>query len=559
MAVVRSLCGQCGVGCGIRAVTGEGREASIEGDPVHPANGGLLCTRSEALKDMFALEGRLLRPVLDGRAVGWDRAIDQAARRLSAVIARHGPGSVAMHVPGGLLTEDYYVANKLMKGFIGSAHVEAPCSEAGGMAAAQRAAFGEDVMPAAYEDLAQADMLLLVGMPTARRHPVLHERMAEARAEQGARLILIAHAGDGPEVEADERLTVAPGSEAALLSGLLLHCHDNGLLDREFLERRLSVPAGFWAGLSRGHDLWSVARACGLAPGEVRAFYEQVAAAPRLVTLFSPHGQGEEAHRLSAAILNFHLAAGRIGKAGAAPFAVTDAANGMGVREVGCRAGELAAHRDFSEDALAQVGRFWGATRLADRPGLAGEALARAIEAGRIKALLMPGGLPSASHPIRGLLEQVPLVLLMTPWSEPEMDALRMVALPSPLWIEKDGTLTGADRLISRQRWLFPLPGETKPDWWILTRIAQAMGWRDAFHYERPAEIYREHVRLTAYRNEGRRLLNLKRHAPISNPAYDELTPWRWGEVPFDEGLFPTADGKARLIPFWDQAAFRAR
>lgn len=547
------------MGCGIRAVTGEGREASIEGDPVHPANGGLLCTRSEALKDMFALEGRLLRPVLDGRAVGWDRAIDQAARRLSAVIARHGPGSVAMHVPGGLLTEDYYVANKLMKGFIGSAHVEAPCSEAGGMAAAQRAAFGEDVMPAAYEDLAQADMLLLVGMPTARRHPVLHERMAEARAEQGARLILIAHAGDGPEVEADERLTVAPGSEAALLSGLLLHCHDNGLLDREFLERRLSVPAGFWAGLSRGHDLWSVARACGLAPGEVRAFYEQVAAAPRLVTLFSPHGQGEEAHRLSAAILNFHLAAGRIGKAGAAPFAVTDAANGMGVREVGCRAGELAAHRDFSEDALAQVGRFWGATRLADRPGLAGEALARAIEAGRIKALLMPGGLPSASHPIRGLLEQVPLVLLMTPWSEPEMDALRMVALPSPLWIEKDGTLTGADRLISRQRWLFPLPGETKPDWWILTRIAQAMGWRDAFHYERPAEIYREHVRLTAYRNEGRRLLNLKRHAPISNPAYDELTPWRWGEVPFDEGLFPTADGKARLIPFWDQAAFRAR
>ncbi len=529
-------------------MTGEGRDARFEGDPVHPANSGLLCTRSEALRDLLALDGRLLRPMVDGRAVAWDRAIDQAARRLSAVIARHGPGSVAMHVPGGLLTEDYYVANKLMKGFIGSAHIDAPCSEAGGMAAAQRAAFGEDVMPAAYEDLAQAEMLLLVGEATARRHPVLHERIAEARAEEGARLVLIARRDEGQEVEADVRLTVAPGSEAVLLSGLLLHCHDNGLLDRT-----LAVPPGFWAGLRRGHDLWSVARACGLAPGEVRGFYEQVAAVPRLVTLFSPSDEGEEARRLSAAVLNFHLATGRIGKPGAAPFAVTDAANGMGLREVGCRAGELAAHRDFSAEALAQVGRFWGAAALAEGPGLSGAALAEAIEAGHIKALLMPGGLPPVSHPVRDLLERVPLLILATPWIEPEMDALRMIALPSPVWIEKDGTLTGADRLISRQRWLFPLPGEAKPDWWILTRIAQAMGWRDAFHYERPAEIYREHVRLTAYHNEGARLLNLRRHAPISNPAYDELTPWRWGEVPFDEGRFPTPDGKGRLVAFWDE------
>ncbi|AEG49354.1 Nitrate reductase [Sphingobium chlorophenolicum L-1] len=551
MAVIRSLCGQCGVGCGIRAVTGpdigEGREARLEGDPVHPANGGLLCTRSEALRDLLSLDGRLLRPMVDGRATGWNRAIDQAARRLADVISRHGPGSVAMHVPGNLLTEDYYVANKLMKGFIGSAHIDAPSSEAGGMAAAQRAAFGEDVMPAAYEDLAQADMLLLVGEATARRHPVLHERIAEARAEEGVRLILIAGRDEGQEVEADERLTVAPGSEAALLSGLLLHCHDNGMLDGN-----PAVGPDFWAGLRRGHDLWSVARACGLTPGEVRGFYEQVAATPRLVTLFSPQGEGEAAARLSTAVLNFHLATGRIGRPGAAPFAVTDAANGMGLREIGCRAGELAAHRDFSAEALAQVGRFWGATALVDGPGLSGAALVDAIEAGHIKALLMPGGLPPPAHPIRALLEKVPLIILTTPWSEPEMEVLRMIALPSPVWIEKDGTLTGADRLISRQRWLFPLPGEAKPEWWIWTRIAQAMGWREAFHYERPAEIYREHVRLTAYRNEGARLLNLRRHAPISNPAYDELTPWRWGEVPFDEGRFPTPDGKARLVAFWD-------
>ncbi len=539
------------MGCGIRAVTGEGREVRIEGDPVHPANGGLLCVRSEALRDMIALEGRLLRPMVDGRAASWDRAVDQAARRLSGVIARHGPGSVALHVSGRLLTEDYHVANKLMKGFIGSAHIDAPCCEAGGMAAAQRAAFGEDVTPATYEDLAQADMLLLVGASTARRHPVLHERIAVARSEQGARLVLIARDGEGPDVEADERLTIMPGSETTLLNGLLLHCHDNGALDRNFLDRNLAVPPDFWAGLRKGHDLWSVARACGLGPGELRGFYERVAATPRLVTLFSPLGAGDEARRLSAAILNIHLATGRIGKPGAAPFAVTSAANGMGAREAGCWSGDLAAHRDFSAEALAHVGRFWGAETLARREGLSGAGLAEAIEAGRIKALLMLGGLPSTSHPIRELVERVPFVILTTPWADPEPAGQRRIALPSPVWIEKDGTLTGADRLISRQRRLFPLPGEAKPDWWIVTRIARAMGWGDAFHYERPADIYREHARLTAYRNDGARLLNLKRHAPISNPAYDELTPWRWGDVPFDEGRFPTPDGKARLMPSW--------
>jgi assimilatory nitrate reductase catalytic subunit len=551
--VIRSLCGQCGVGCGIRAVTGEGREVTIAGDPVHPANGGLLCDRSHALADMLSLEGRLLRPTIGGRPAGWDRAIAQAARRLGEVIARHGPASVALHVPGGLLTEDYYVANKLMKGFVGSANIDAPFAGAGGVASAQRAAFGEDVMPAAYEDLGQADLLLLVGGSTARRHPVLHDRIEAIRAERGTPLILITPGDDRQDVEADLRLNVTPGSEVVLLAGLLLHCHDSGAVDAGFPANRLAMPDGFWTALRKGHDLWSVARACGLGPADVRGFYEAVAAVPRMVTLFSPVGAGAAARRLSAAVLNLHLATGRIGRPGAAPFAVTAAANGMGGREVGCRAGELAAHRDFSVESLAEVGRFWGATAIADRPGLSDTPLAEAVEAGQVKALLVMGGLPSASHPIRALLAQVPLAILTTPWTEAEASGPRMIALPSPLWVEKDGTLTGADRLISRQRRLFPLPGEAKPDWWIMTRLARAMGWRDAFHYERPADIYREHVRLTAYCNQGARLLNLKRHAPISNPAYEELTPWRWGEVPFDEGRFSTPDGKARLVPSWNQ------
>ena len=557
MPIIRSLCGQCGMGCGLRVVTGEGRHLSIAGDPVHPANMGQLCGASDTLSDMIALDGRLLRPMIDGRTVGWDRAVGHVARRLSATIARHGPGSVALFAGGGLVTEDYYVANKLIKGFIGSAHIDAPGIGALGIGAAQRMAYGEDVGPTTYEDMAQAELLLLVGTGPVRRHPLLLERIAAVREAQGMRVMLVGQTVERLDgvlaAEADLHLAVAPGSEEMLIAGLLLYCRETGVVDEEFMARHVTVPPGFWQGLAAGHDLWSVARACGCSPGDIRAFYEAVAGTRRLMTVASPSGEGDAARRLGSAIINVHLTTGRIGRPGAAPLLMGRAANGMGAREVGCWSGELAAHRDFSAGAIAQVGRFWGATTMASGAGLAGEALAQAVKQGRIKALLMLGGLPPADHPLRALLDRVPLLILTTPWAE-AVGGSKMVALPSPPWIEKDGTLTAADRLISRQRHLLPLPGEAKPDWWTLTRIARAMGWHDAFHYERAAEIYREHGRLTAYGHDGRRLLNLKRHAPISNPAYQELTPWRWGEVPFDEGRFPSPDGKARLVPSWDQA-----
>ncbi|WP_022681464.1 molybdopterin oxidoreductase family protein [Sphingobium bisphenolivorans] len=554
MPVIRSLCGQCSLGCGVRAVVGEAREVSIAGDPAHPVNSGRLCPKSTALTEQLKLDDRLLQPMINGRPVGWPRAISHAARRLSHIIACHGGESVALHVAGDLLTEDYYVANKLMKGFVGSAHIDAPGIETDGVAAAQRAAFGEDVMPAAMEDVEQADLLLVVGAATLHRHPILHERIKAARAGQGSRLVLIARGEEGGDIDADLRVAIAPGSEAAFFSGLLLHAHDSGSLDESLIASSLIIPPDFWAGLKRGHDLWSVARLCGLDAGPLRSLYEMVLGSGRLVTLFSPDSDasGDVGVRLAGTILNLHLATGQVGKPGAAPFAIAGAPNSMGAREVGCGAAELSAHRDFCGTGAAHVARFWGAPALVSGAGLSGEALTEAVAGGRIKAMLMLGGLSSAADRLRGLLDRIPLAILSTPWIEPELKTGRLIALPSPPWIEKDGTLTSTDRLISRQRHLLPLAGEARPDWWIVTQIARAMGWGDAFHYERPAEIYREHARLTAYYNEDRRLLNLRRHAPISNPAYAELTPWRWGEVPFDEGRFPTSNRKARLVAYWD-------
>ncbi|QGP77604.1 molybdopterin-dependent oxidoreductase [Sphingobium sp. CAP-1] len=548
MAIIRSQCGQCSIGCGIRVVTGEGRALAVDGDKTHPANGGLLCGKALHLERSAALDGRLLHPVVDGRRQRWDRAIAQAAQRLSTVIARHGPGSVALHVGEGMLTEDIYVANKLMKGFLGSAHIHA--RGAGAAGAVQMAAFGEDVMPAAYEDIDRADIILLTDGHLAQHHPVLLERVQAARQDRGAQLVVLDAAGLA--VEADLHLPVAPGSAARLVAGLLLHCHDVGALDDAYMARSVQVPEGLWEELRRGHDLWSVARICGLTPAAIRGFYDLWTGQRAAVTLYPDTDVG-----LATAAIDLHLATGRIGMAGAAPFGLSGASNGMGLREVGCTAGQLAAHRDFTPDALADMARFWGARAMAQERGLTGDTLLAAMQTGRIRALWSIGDAGRDRDWLKQARAAVPLSIRSTSHMEAGDDGWTIL-LPSPVWIEKDGTLTGTDRLVSRQRRLFDLPGEAKPDWWAMTRVAQAMGWGDAFHYERPADIYREHVRLTAYRNDGARLLNLKRHAPISNPAYAELTPWRWGEVPFDEGRFPTGDRRARLQPISVQAGVSA-
>jgi len=294
-----------------------------------------------------------------------------------------------------------------------------------------------------------------------------------------------------------------------------------------------------------------VARATGLSAARIRALQDMVAASARMVTLCDADAS-EGTAQAAAAIIALHLAMGRIGRPGAGPFLLPGAPNAMGAREAGCGADMLAAHHDFGDWALDSVRRFWSAPNLATAPGLSGDRLVEAIGDGRIKALVMLGAVPSA------WFDALPTGRPFTLFAGDRLDPIQAeridIALPMAGLLERDGTLTSADRLIARQRPVLPLSGEARPGWWIVTQIAGAMGWHDAFHYERPADIYREHARLSAYQPGSQRLFSLRRHAPISNPAYQELTPWRWGGLPFDEGRFPTPDGKARLVRFWDQS-----
>jgi assimilatory nitrate reductase catalytic subunit len=315
LPAVRTTCAYCGVGCGIAATVTGDRQVSISGDNAHPANFGRLCSKGTHLGETVGLEGRLLYPEVGGKRASWDKAVRHVARRFADTIARHGPDSVAFYVSGQLLTEDYYVANKLMKGFIGSANIDTNSRLCMSSAVAgHNRAFGEDVVPASYDDLDRADLIVLVGSNTAWCHPVVYQRIMAAREKRGTKLVVIDPRRTETCEDADLHLQLRPGSDVALMNGLLAWCRDHGVIDDTYLNAHVAVPDDFWLGLGEGTDLWSTARTCDLAPADLRLFYELFAGNPRTVTLFSQGiNQSVRGTDQVNAIVNVHLATGRIG------------------------------------------------------------------------------------------------------------------------------------------------------------------------------------------------------------------------------------------------------
>ena len=553
MAAIRTTCAYCGVGCGVRAEPGPGRTVTIRGDEAHPANHGRLCSKGTHLGETVGLEGRLLHPEIGGKRVGWDKALSHVARKFSETIAAHGPDSVAFYVSGQLMTEDYYVANKLMKGFIGSANIDTNSRLCMSSAVAGHIrGFGEDVVPATYADFDAAELIVLVGSNTAWCHPVVYQRIMAARAANGTRIVVVDPRRTETCQDADLHLPLKPGSDVALMNGLLAHCRREGLVDEGYLAAHVTTPEGFWEGLE-GCTLEATAEACDLSPADLQAFYALFAANPRTITLFSQGiNQSIRGTDQVNAIINLHLATGRIGKPGAAPFSITGQPNAMGGREVGGLASTLAAHMDFAPENLDTVKRFWSSPTISAKPGLKAIDLFRQIREGRIKALWVMATNPAVSLPDAGLareaLDICPFVVVSDCIADTDTARYAHVKLPAVGWSEKDGTVTNSDRLISRQRAIFPAAGEAKPDWWIVAKVGQAMGWRDAFGFDSQADVYREHARLSAYRNGGKRKFDLTDHAAITNAAYDALEPYRWGGTPFSDGRFSTPDGKARLV-----------
>lgn len=547
-AAIRTACPYCGVGCGISATrTGE-RSVLIKGDATHPANGGKLCSKGTHLGETVSLEGRLLHPEIGGQRVEWDTALDLVAHRFAETIARHGPDSVAFYVSGQLLTEDYYVANKLMKGFIGSSNIDTNSRLCMASAvAAHNRAFGEDVVPCSYSDLEEADLIVLVGSNTAWCHPVVWQRIEAAREKRGTKLVVIDPRRTETAERADLHLPIRPDGDIALFNAALIEMRARGLLDEAYLATHVNAPEGFWDQLSAGDD--------GLTDAERTAFFDLFAAHPKAVTLFS-QGANQSASGTDKgnAIINLHLATGRIGTPGAGPFSITGQPNAMGGREVGGLANMLAVHMGFSDEERASAQDFWASPTIAPALGLKAVDMFRAVHDGRIKALWIMATNPAVSMPdagfVREALAKCEFVVVSDCIAETDSAAFAHVKLPALAWGEKDGTVTNSERVISRQRPIFLPPGTARADWDIISDVARRMGFAQAFDFSSPASIFREYAAQTGFRNAGKRVLDLSQWAEISDIDYTAWAPWQWGgPSPFATARYTTPDGKARLIP----------
>ena len=478
---IRTTCAYCGVGCGVLATPDGLGGLGIAGDPEHPANFGRLCVKGAALGETLALDGRLLAPRIHGREAGWDAALDLVARRFSETIAAHGPDSVAMYVSGQLLTEDYYVANKLMKGFIGSANIDTNsrlCMASS--VAGHRRAFGSDTVPGLYEDLEQADTVVLVGSNLAWCHPVLFQRLAAARAARGTRVVVIDPRRTATCDIADLHLAIAPGADAALFNLLLADIDRRGLVAAD--------PAGLAEALAAARA--TTPAATGLPHSALQRFLDLWCGSARVVTVYSQGiNQSDSGTDKVNAILNCHLATGRIGRPGMGPFSVTGQPNAMGGREVGGLANMLACHLALENPAhRAAVQGFWVAPRMAEKPGLKAVDLFRAVEAGRIKALWIICTNPAVTMPeadrVARAIAGCAFTVVSDLFATTDTARLAHVLLPATGWGEKDGTVTNSERRISRQRRALPAPdpghpfrlntGRVRDHWHTMTRSGRA-------------------------------------------------------------------------------------
>ncbi|MFV2056108.1 MAG: molybdopterin oxidoreductase family protein, partial [Thiohalomonadales bacterium] len=563
---IKTTCPYCGVGCGVLARMDDYGVVEVEGDPDHPANRGRLCSKGAALGETVYLDERLLYPEIMGVQVSWEQALATVAGRFEEIIEQHGPDAVAFYVSGQLLTEDYYVANKLMKGFMGSANIDTNSRLCMSSAVAgYKRAFGEDIVPGCYEDLERAKLIVLTGSNTAWCHPVLYQRMVAAKKDHPDLMVV----NIDPRITqtsslADFHLALRPGTDSVLFNGLLVFLEAADECNAMFTQNFTSgLNAALVAAKKSSASIQIVAEKCALPVEQVERFYRLFARTERTVTVFSQGiNQSSSGVDKVNSIINCHLYTGRIGRAGMGPFSLTGQPNAMGGREVGGLANQLAAHMDIDNAVhRKRLQQFWNSPRMALAEGRKAIDLFDAIAEGKIKAVWIIATNPVVSLPdadkVKAALAACDLVVVSDCVRETDTATLAHIRLPALTWGERDGSVTNSERCISRQRPFLQSPGLARADWWIISEVAKKMGFTEAFAYTRPAEIFREHARLSGFENDNERLFNISELAEITDREYNALQPKQWpitAQAPqgsarlFTDGRFSTPDHKARFI-----------
>ncbi|MBP9787278.1 MAG: molybdopterin-dependent oxidoreductase [Acinetobacter sp.] len=580
--ITKTTCPYCGVGCGVNVEVQhktQGVAVQVAGDTEHPANFGRLCIKGSNLADTLGLETRVLNPMLGRKnhrsVTTWDVAIEKIADQFQSCIDQYGPESVAFYVSGQLLTEDYYVVNKFVKGYLGTANIDTNSRLCMSSAvAAHKRSFGEDIVPASYEDFEHADMVVLVGSNTAWCHPVLYQRIMQAKSQNPDLFVVVVDPRFTSTCEqADLHLPILPGQDVALFKGLLQYLYQHGYADHQFVE---SYTEGLQALLEANRteqDFKAVVKRTGISAEKLQLFFDKFATTEKVVTLFSMGvNQSSQGVNKANSIINCHLLTGKIGKLGAAPFSMTGQPNAMGGREVGGLANMLAAHLDIDNPTHQNlVQSFWNSPAIATKAGLKAVDLFQAVESGKIKAIWIMATNPVVSLPdadqVKRALEKCEFVVVSDICADTDTTAYADVLLPALGWGEKDGTVTNSERRISRQRAFLAPPKQAKADWWAIAEVAKKLGF-SGFDFNNACDIFNEHAALSAYQNaslaerdqvENFRYFNLKGLMNLSLEEYNELKPTQWpvwekGQTTsvkqlFGQGEFSYASRKAKLIP----------
>ncbi len=561
MKGVHTTCAYCGVGCGVIATPDDEGRVQITGDKNHPANFGRLCTKGINLGQTMSLDGRLLSPVVAGMKATWDEATALVAQKFKKAIAEHGPDSVAFYLSGQLLTEDYYLANKLMKGFMGSANIDTNsrlCMASS--VVGHKRAFGTDTVPGTYEDLEQADLIVLVGSNLAWCHPVLHQRIMAAKEIRGTQVVNIDPRRTATSEMADLHLGIKPGGDVPLFLGLLSAIAASSAVDQNYVQSHVN---GFEDALNAAntYETSEISHLTGLSESDLNYFYSKWIGTKRVVTIYSQGvNQATDGSNKVNAIINCHLATGRIGDVGCGPFSVTGQPNAMGGREVGGLSNMLAAHLDIENDQHRKmVADYWDTQSLPKHAGLKAVDLFNACAGGKIKALWIMCTNPAVSMPrandVVNAIKSVDFVAVSDIMEKTDTTVLADVLMPATGWGEKDGTVTNSERRISRQRAFMKPAGQAKHDWQIICDVASKMGWNKEFDFKSPNEVFDEWAKMTYLSVLAEKDLDLTGLSNLSKYDYDSLEPVQWPVKKdksetrfFKNGGFFTQDKKANML-----------
>ncbi|MGJ7528653.1 nitrate reductase [Variovorax sp. GB1P17] len=568
----RSTCPYCGVGCGVIIESNGDEITGVRGDPDHPANFGRLCTKGSTLhltaSATVTRQTRLLQPMqrtARGEApmvISWDTALDNAAGKFAQVIRDHGPDAVGFYVSGQLLTEDYYVFNKLAKGLIGTNNVDTNSRLCMSSAVAgYKQTLGADAPPACYDDLKHAQCLFIVGSNTAWAHPILFRRIEDAKAANPPLKIIVADPRRTDTVEiADLFLPIQPGTDVMLFNGMLHLMLWEGWIDTAYIAAHTS---GFDALKATVRECTpdKVAQVCGIGKDDLLEAARLFATSPATLSLYCQGlNQSSSGTAKNAALINLHLATAQIGKPGAGPFSLTGQPNAMGGREVGGLANLLSAHRDLANPQhRAEVAALWGVPSVPEKPGKTAVEMFQAAADGEIRALWIACTNPAQSMPdqatVRRALERAEFVVVQEAFATTATCTFADLLLPATTWGEKEGTVTNSERRVSRVRPAVAAPGEARNDWSIAVSFAQRLeallGLRKPtlFPYETAESVWNEHREST----RGRDLDITGMSYAMLEAAGPQQWPLKEGESTgrarlYEDGVFPTPDGRARFV-----------